>query len=739
MKKLYTLLLAIASLTLILASCEKKQPVHQPGEPDEAGCYGVYFPSQVGSKTLDPSDPTTATFTVARTNTSGAITVPYTVTGDTEVITASEISFADGQSETTCDLSFSTAEVGVSYTVSFVISDPLYASKYGTQAIAFDYTVMRDKWNSLGKAKFTDTWMFSTTYEAELIQNDNDPTLFRLVDPYSEGLVAEGYYPDYYKAGPSPYIQFKLLKKGNTLAGQTITQSDLVYFNTFYTGYYHTGYAAEVKCYHPSSFTSYQAESYWTYNKVLQYQDNGLPAGVQLAPFYYMDGVGGWDYSQDDGVITIIFPGAVLTDYSLEMEAGLSNKGKLPVNFALGTDVAKVKYAIYEGALNAAQIEARAAAIIDGTQTGVKTVSESGVTEIEMDTTGVYTLVGVTFDKEDGAQEYESITFSYVAKDDEVPVVIKAGLTSTNKYEPYGYNSDSALEFYVFGEDITSAKLALFKSAQYTKDPEGCVEALLDEDAVSAEELADINEYGYCDAFVKLSPGTEYTLLVWATNNYESKVISASAKTTGKLEITIADIVGNYNASATSYFDGPITTTFVIAESDDATKGDIMFTRFIGIPCSPSIYAELDLENNKIIIPDYQEFYTNTSLGCKFYYVTYDGTDATSFDITNVGAWGSPSGMFGVHMVGGEYDDYTYEALTAVDAVRVTASSASITPSYVVKREVVSGDVSCVTAYRPESKIDITYEPKSVSFEATPSSMSRMAFHGEVVSKEVPR
>ena len=141
MKKIYTILFAVASLAFVLTSCNK-EVVHQPGEADVDGCYGVYFPSQDESLTLDPSDPTTATIKVVRANTSGAITVPYTLTGDTDIITASDIAFADGQSETTCTLTFNSAVVGISYTCHFVITDEKYASKYKSQPIAFDYTVM---------------------------------------------------------------------------------------------------------------------------------------------------------------------------------------------------------------------------------------------------------------------------------------------------------------------------------------------------------------------------------------------------------------------------------------------------------------------------------------------------------------------------------------------------------------------------------------------------------------------
>jgi hypothetical protein len=540
MKKLYTILLAVASLAFILVSCQKVTP-HQPGEADAAGCYGVYFPSQDESLTLDPSDPTTATITVARANTSGAITVPYTLTGNTDIISASDIAFADGQSETTCTLTFNSAEVGVTYTVHFLISDEKYASKYNNQPIAFDYTIMRDKWNSLGKAKFTDSWIFdaTTVYECELIQNDKDKSLFRLIAPYNtENLTAFGYIPDYYKDAPSPYIQFKLLNPGDVLYSSSanpikITQEGLVYFSNFYSGYYRPDYKGAVNSYYPATFTEYHNEASLSYNKVLQYQSNGLPAGVQLAPYFYIEGLGGWDMTQTDGIITIVFPGAVLTDYSIALEAGQSSEGVLPVSFALGTDVAQAKYAIYEGSLNVAQLEAKVANISDGTEKNTKSVAATGTENVTLDKTGVYTLVAVTFSADGKAQESDNVGFSYVAKGDSVPVVVNCGLTVTDRYTPSGYTSENSLEYYAYGTGVTDAKIGLYKHIDVVKDFNAVVKELSGSKSISKANLDSLNASGLVGLVTKLSPGTAYDLVVIATNGYETKTITASATTNG--------------------------------------------------------------------------------------------------------------------------------------------------------------------------------------------------------------
>jgi hypothetical protein len=84
-------------------------------------------------------------------------------------------------------------------------------------------------------------------------------------------------------------------------------------------------YSADVLIIHPKDLSSTAAESNWTHNKVLNYQADGkTPGQIQLAPWYYMNGVGGWNQSQNDGIIIITFPGytpkytATVDDYDWE-------------------------------------------------------------------------------------------------------------------------------------------------------------------------------------------------------------------------------------------------------------------------------------------------------------------------------------------------------------------------------------------------------------------------------------
>ena len=139
----------MAAMSLFTVGCVEEPIQYEKGEPDVDGCYGVYFPLQdaTGAHTYDPSQDTEVVFTVARTNTEGAITVPVTYTESHEgVFEVGEVAFDDGQSETTLTVTFPNSENGIEYKLSLAVVDPQYASKYADGNTHVDFSVMRVQW-----------------------------------------------------------------------------------------------------------------------------------------------------------------------------------------------------------------------------------------------------------------------------------------------------------------------------------------------------------------------------------------------------------------------------------------------------------------------------------------------------------------------------------------------------------------------------------------------------------------
>lgn len=552
MKNIFKYILAAAAVSFAATACVQEE-AHTPGEPEVDGCYGVYFPAQSTNIILDPSDPTTYSITATRTVSKGDINVPLTVTSDTDVISVGELKFEDGQTESSISLDFAKSEVGVTYSCSIKIEDPQYASKYSVGSVAIDFQFCREKWNELGKVAVSEYYLWGieipSDHEAAAIlyQNDLNKNLFRLENPF-----AKRYTNDF--TDGDTWFTFRVLQPGDVLyKGQAgyetkITKSDLVYFDDFNTGFTHPNYGAKVLMCHPSGFNSFKGnQDAWAYSCVSQYQADGTPGVVEIGCLYYMDGVGGMNGSQEL-CMKIVFPGFVETDYSLEMEAGLTFDGAVPVAFYTGVDAAKIRFKAYEGRLNTAEKNKYIEALIAGTEEGTKeidAVADDPETEeaeyaeayLELAKTGVYTLVAATVDAEGNGQEGDVIEFTYVAPEDEEEnaVVISCGVELTSAYEVLGKDKTNSAQVYITGKDVTELYYYMFPTSTVEENGlEACVAAMKSKiKPISEEELAEVNGSVYVKLVDKLTPKTAYTLVVYATNGYSEAVVTAEIETDG--------------------------------------------------------------------------------------------------------------------------------------------------------------------------------------------------------------
>ena len=536
MNKLFRNILFLSSLTLVLAACQEEKV--EPGEKDLDGCYGVYFPAQdkAVKLVLDPAEPTSTKITVMRKNSEGEITVPVTVADTSKLFKFAPITFKDGQAETTIDVTFDGIGIGNTYLASLTIEDPAYASKYNSNPISIDVKVLREKWNNLGVGTWEEHGLFESDPPENVIihQNDLDKTKYRIYMRYPDP-EKEGEEYALYSAKSDEYLSLRILKSGEVVESKTkefkVDKEDLVLFDIFDTGIpYQTG-APNIWFVHP--FNLSKSVNLWYYNKVISYQADGVtPAGIQLAPYYYINGLGAIDRSQEDGIITIVFPGAVLTDYTVTVSVGETVDGEIPVEFALGADVATAKYAVYEGELSKAAAERHANAIVKGDEES-KVVPETGAVSLTLDKSGVYSLVAVSLDDKNEFQKSAVSTFNYVAKGDEekYPVTVSAGLELTSRYEPEGYTKVNSALFYVYGKNLTEVKASLIPTAKL--DPAKLDSLAREPKSVNDSILNLVNTTGWTDLFTELAPVTDYTLIVWASNGYRSKVVTSKITTEG--------------------------------------------------------------------------------------------------------------------------------------------------------------------------------------------------------------
>lgn len=429
-----------AIMALSLAACDEDDD-YTPAAQEQG--QQIYFSSEASTSIIASSAETSVSIPVCRVVTTDAVTVPIAVTnekGDFEVPTS--VSFAAGQNKADLVLTYDPEKVGFDNysTITVTIADEQNTTVYGSSTFTFTVGIPAP-WTSLGKAQFNETWWSGATYNVELQQNDLDGQRYRLVKPFAD----KGSYVD-----GAEYFEFRIYKAGETLAGQVLAQ-DIVYYDATPMTYY-ANYDAVINIEHPSAgFSATKDQSTWVYNSVT-YKEDGTPGMVQVAPFFYMEGIGGWNQSQKDGIITIVFPGYRVLDYSAEV----AYTGKLydvddnmyiqAEVVALGADVEEVLLAVAP----ADDVNAMVEALATGACADAVKLTAAGTASLPMDpasASGKYSIVAVTFG-EGEAQAAVAVDFKYTSLNGEPEESWTAYYVGTYTYEYIWEGDDEGLVLY---------------------------------------------------------------------------------------------------------------------------------------------------------------------------------------------------------------------------------------------------------------------------------------------------
>lgn len=405
----------------------------------------VYFSNTLPSSYNISKATNTITVPLSRVKTDEAITVNLAHTDATGFFNVpSSVNFAAGQSKADITITYDPENVAYdeNHKDTLKIDSGEYTTIYGASSYAFS-AMMPSPYESLGKGVYKDTF-FGYTTTVEIRQNTESPNVFRIYgcfDPVNDQNAED-------------YLQITILQPGMVVAGQTVEQEGLVYYDDTNSGYHHPTYDADVLVCHPYGFSSTKDISMWGYNCVKEYQADGIPGEIQLAPFYYMDGVGGWNYSQKDGVIDIVFPGFEKKDYTLELEY----LGRLTDNdeqdFAqmainMGADLESVKYAVTELGGDPNELYE---GIIDGSVEAPE-VTSSCCINWPLDESGTYYLVAVGYaDGEEKVAIAETIRFK--SSHEFAPTFTPVG-TGTYTYAQYWKSDDEGLVISMSSVDNT--------------------------------------------------------------------------------------------------------------------------------------------------------------------------------------------------------------------------------------------------------------------------------------------
>lgn len=535
-----------AMLSLVMASCVEEQ-VFQPGELDNENCYGVYFPAQkgLGDIQIEPDDPTTLSFVVRRTNSRGKIHVPVTIKANYPIFTSDEIVFEDGSPVSTVVVHFPSAKIATTYECTLVLEGDEYVSKYSSNPTHISFSVTRVKWNDVvgpngeTSGRWRDgifpEWFAVTNPNLErnivLQERDDMPGFYRTYDVYNADYLGNMFASN---------VSSLCVAKNYTYINAT--NPDKVWIPTFETGVImHPTYGM-------MSVGSYVVENDKDFDASIASVYGTLREGVIEFPYGALQmklEMMGWYQTNSSGLHRIILPGYRAKEYSVEVEAGVSDQyGNLPVNVTLGSDITQVKLAVFEGTLteSAALEKAQFIAAGDVAQTGeIVTVSKSTTVDYSFEATGMYTVVAAGFDIAGNFQTSVSSAFGYLkAGDDSNKVILSSGLICSDKYASEGLTSKNSLEIYISGKNIQRLHAGLYSKEKW----EGNEENVKMEVAQSQMNKASLDMINSSGLFLKqgyLVPGTEYVLVLKAYNGYREEFFVSEAITGGEWDARLAE------------------------------------------------------------------------------------------------------------------------------------------------------------------------------------------------------
>lgn len=575
MKKITNLLYAafVAVLSVGFVSCVETAPEYVAGQHDLEGCYGVYFPTQTaaGAHTLDPTAAKEMKVVVMRQNAEDSITVPVNAIATIDgvpvavdsIFNVPAVVFEDGQLEDTITITFPNVETAVNYGLTLEVTDPAYASLFGSNPVSLSFSVFCVEWKWIGvdadgnqtsvatedeaaTVSFTEGWWNESFDDAKIkfyeVNGMRNYVAYRDGGIWNEGLGIELNFAMNTKAnGEGKYdIDVKKQYLGFDYATQTCipeaSAAAPVYFYDWYN------YLITDGGYSESSWAG--ADDFYAKNGAAyprSYYD-GMGGYYFNLKYHVPAAGGGWTPAQYD--VVAIVNGVLRLDFTTFVSVGETIDGVAPVTFTMAKDVASVKYTILEGEVTDKVAKAYCDSIISDTISRYAVATpENATVALELAASGVYTLVAVPFDAEGVAQQPEkdkdflAVPFTYVAKDeaDDYAAVVTLGVEETSGvYAKDGYTNVNSFAFYVYGKDIVEAKSLVFPTEDYVVNPDSC-NALVaaDGEAFGEEALALINGAGMSDLVKGLKPLTSYTIVLWANNGYRSTVVAEEYTTSG--------------------------------------------------------------------------------------------------------------------------------------------------------------------------------------------------------------
>ena len=456
-----------------------------------------------------------------------------------------ELYFEEGQYETTIEVNFPNIETGKKYNCTLYIDDPKYVSSVANNASSISFSVQMFEWKKVdGKgtwrdAIFSDMFAWDGRYletEVDVYERKDKKGFYRLNNVYSAEYFTRLVEGD--EAGQDPALveSYKSYIDEKAYIYLDATDPSKVYFPAQKTGFSDPSMgnimiASDVT----EVFGSASNLLYGTLKDgIITFPKNGLLIG--MGGYYY--------FTNSSGKFRFVLPGYEALDYAISLKKDETDaNGNVPMSFDIAKDVAKVKYAIFEGSISEIEMENKVREVQTSASaeeftrtTGKASVEVYNIRpDVDKAKTSIYTLVACAYDKAGNYKEYASVEFGYVKPGETKEIDINFGITVDNRFASENYTAENSFQYWITGKEITHAMINYYPTSYYKTYEEQIKKELKSYGSVDSATLKRLNTSEISGVVGNtLLAGTSYTFVIYAGNAYRSDFITYEFSTEGK-------------------------------------------------------------------------------------------------------------------------------------------------------------------------------------------------------------
>lgn len=410
----YLSLAFVATLGAGLAtSCDNSKDNDYVSEYE--GAPGIYF-SNTENSYLELSDQaSTISYPAYRDVAGGQVTValdvePLDTYANNDIYTfPASVTFPEGSKVGEVVIGYDISKAPMGEEQQYLLTLDAEPNPFSSNSIVITL-VNPAPWELLGRGEYYDFgWGISDTStgpaNVNIYQQGVNRNIYRISNPY------------YALNEEDTYFQIQVLQPGDTYLGVTVTQPGIVAYDMEYIEY-DPDEGSDVYIAFPGLFNGFDVEAAWTTNIVAEYQENGLPGLIYLAPIYFWPTTGSGFNTDLEQYIMIRFPGYISYDATLEVEYEGTLKGEdqseyVLLSVELGEDITEARAAVSPTLSGDALITA-----IENGSVEYTSFSNSGNVKIPFENmeTGNYNVAVVAY-VEDTVKNSDSFSFFYVASD----------------------------------------------------------------------------------------------------------------------------------------------------------------------------------------------------------------------------------------------------------------------------------------------------------------------------------